>query len=199
MNVIALRDMSEGEEVFLDYGPEWNRAYNDYRIKWEMSKQGRPWPLKAEDMRRVYRKRPLETRETLPTHMYPPNVATACFLRTEEMADGMPMVTTDGHHHPITQWIEPTTFDGYAGETLYIVDILDRREAPGFFYNYTLVARVSADRFEQVNQVPHDACTFVEKPYTSDISTPGAFRHPIGIIDSHFPQKWRNLRDRSRK
>jgi hypothetical protein len=42
--------------------------------------------------------------------------------------------------------------------------------------------------------VPHAACTFVDSPYASDIHTPGAFRHSIGILDSHFPQSWRDLR-----
>jgi hypothetical protein len=197
MKVVAIRDIKEGEEIFLDYGPEWTAAWKDYKIKWEMSKQGKPWPIKADDMKRKYKNQPLETRDTMlasNSARYPPNVATVCYIESVEIEDGKLMVSAD--HHEITQWVTPAKFHDYEGTQSYIVDVLERtRTKDHFFYNYTVLARVGEDRIEQVVNVPHAACTFVNMPYTGDTYTRGAFRHAIGIIDSHFPMAWGDLRE----
>jgi hypothetical protein len=181
MKVVALRDIAADEEILLDYGPDWEASWQDYRTKWETTKES-SHPLKAEDVRAFYKNRPLETVHTIQRNPYPPNMATACFLDTRERPDGQPMVDT-ATSFDITEWFEPATFEAYQGSRLFIVDVLDRQEAPGFFYNYTVNARVGDTKFEQAVNIPHTACTFVDKPYTSDIHTKGAFRHPIGIID----------------
>jgi hypothetical protein len=193
MKVVALRDIAEGEEVLLDYGHEWEAAWQDYRIKWEMSKEHQPHPLKAEDVKAFYQKRPLETSQTIRNHPYPPKMATACFLVTRERLDGQPMIDV-ATSFDITEWYEPASFENYKGGRLFAVDVLERNEAPGFFYNYTVNARVSATHLERVVNVPHAACTFVDSPYASDMHIRGAFRHSIGILDTHFPQSWRDLR-----
>jgi hypothetical protein len=196
MKVVALRDIQKGEEIFLDYGQEWQDAWNRHYDKWTQTHQQKPqpsWPLKAEDMRQTYLNKPFETRGTSGKHPYPPTVGTACFIKTRDFPDGKPMVAKNTQY-PITHWVAPATRSQYNGEQLFICDILSRTPAPGHFFNYTLLARVSLDHVEQVEQVPHAACIFVDKPYTSDMFTPDAFRHKIGIIDHHFPQQWRDLR-----
>jgi hypothetical protein len=45
------------------HGPEWEAAWQDYRIKSEMSKEHQPHPLKAEDAKAFYQKRPLKWSE----------------------------------------------------------------------------------------------------------------------------------------
>jgi hypothetical protein len=42
-------------------------------------------------------------------------------------------------------------------------------------------------------ELPREAIRFVDRPYTSDIHLPNAFRHPIGIPDELFPDAWKNL------
>jgi hypothetical protein len=198
MKVVALRDIAKGEEIFLDYGQEWQDAWNAHYDKWshththKHTHTQKPWPLKAEDMKRAYQNKPLETRETSLNNPYPSTVGTACFVKAKDFPDGFPMVSKE--HYSITQWYEPATWDQYNGDQLFIVDIISRTPAPSHYFNYTLLARVGPDHIEQVENVPHAACTFVDKPYSSDVFAPDAFRHSIGIIDSHFPQQWRDLR-----
>jgi hypothetical protein len=188
---VAQRDIQEGEELFLDYGPTWEAAWQDYQRQWEQSLAQRAHPWQSEDAKEQYRHQPLETAATIRPNSYPRHIATACFLQTRDRPDGVPM--RDGQLD-ITEWAGPATLDRYQGNRLFVVDVVDRYEAPGFFYNYTVNARVAVDRLEQVVNVPHAACTFVNSPYTSDMHMPGAFRHAIGIIDSHFPQMWRDKR-----
>jgi hypothetical protein len=193
MKVVALRDIAKGEEIFLDYGQEWQDAWNTHYDKWTQTYKHKPsWPHKAEDMRHAYQNKPLETRDTSLKNPYPPTVGTACFIKTQDFPDGKPMVSKD--HYNIMNWAAPATLDQYNGDQLLIVDILSRTPAPSHYFNYTLLARVGPDHVEQVENVPHAACTFVDKPYTSDTFAPDAFRHSIGIMDNHFPQHWRDLR-----
>ena len=196
MKVVALREIATDEEILLDYGPEWEEAWQRHRIQSEESSvQKGSYPLTAEDLRLSYKHKPFETRHTMDRNPYPVNTATACFLTTRGRPDGQPMFDALTSF-AINEWVGPASFDAYKGARLFVVDVLDRKAAPdgGFFYNYTVNARVSATQFEQVVNVPHAACTFVDRPYTSKIHTKEAFRHPIGIMDTHFPQAWRDLR-----
>jgi hypothetical protein len=102
----------------------------------------------------------------------------------------------------ISQFLGPATPSEVAGHSLNICDLMDRIEYVEPFdgiskYNYTVHTRKSKDSSTiiEVRMVPHYAITFVDRPYTSDIHTPGAFRRWIGIEDQRFPQSWRNARN----
>jgi hypothetical protein len=193
MKVVARTDIKEGDEITLNYGPDWQKAWNQYEKEWRKSKEGKSHPLKADDLKVLYKSKPFETDKTLNSNPYPENVQVACFLVTQSRPDGTVMIHQT-HGWEITDFKDPSSYDKYDGGSLYKVTILERKEAPGFFYNYTVIGHIGAETEEEVRDVPHSACTFVDSPYTSDIHIPGAFRHPIGIIDSHFPISWKNLR-----
>lgn len=202
MRVVASRDIQEGEEVFLDYGPDWARAWHAYSSKWVATYQNNnnnnssTWPFKAMDMNELYLHTPFETNETLQSSSspYPSGVATACFLETQEPEDGTPKKNAYGFE--IASFLGPTRLEEYTGGILYQCHVQDRVATnDSFFYNYTVWAiSAKGEATTEVRNVPHAAITFVDQPYTSDIHTPGAFRHWIGIIDQHFPQMWRDKR-----
>lgn len=196
MKIVADRDIRKGEEITLDYGNSWQDAWESYTEEWEKSKAGRPHPLKAQDLKSMYRDKPLETVETLKENPYPDNVNVACYLQTWHRPDGTQM-KHQVHGWDILQFSEPRRYENYDGHDLVIIsEILDRKDAPGFFFNYTVRVGIGgAEEVEEVMDVPHAACTFVDQPYSSDIFIQGAFRHPIGIPDSVFPMSWRNLID----
>jgi len=202
MKVVATRDISEGEEITLDYGNSWETAWNAYEKSWKENKEGKPHPLKAEDLRIIYKNKPLETPETIGENPYPDDILTACFLSTIERRDGTQMVDQDSGTD-IKQFAMPSRYEDYDSKSLYVVDVLNRNEAPGYFFNYTVRAMFlgaqnededDEDAFADVVDVPHAACTFFDSQYSSDIHMPGAFRHPIGMPQSEFPISWRNLR-----
>jgi hypothetical protein len=194
MKFVARRNIKEGEEITLDYGNEWEKAWDDYAEEWKLSKAGKPYPLKADDMKVKYKNKPFETVQTLTDDPYPDSVKIACFLNTAPRPDGTPMIHQE-HGWDISTFDDPRSFEKFDGQELYKVTILDRKEAPGFFYNYTVRAEHGDEDkvFADVLDVPHAACTFVDDPYTSDIHIYGAFRHYIGIPDKIFPENWRNM------
>jgi hypothetical protein len=190
MKVVATKQIEPDDEIFLDYGPLWEAAWQEYQSSWEQNKDQSRHPLKAIDVAKQYETRPFQTAQTILQNPYPRDVATACYLKKlERRPDGKPMFDAAAKAE-ILEWSSPSMYEDYRGDTLFIVDVLDRKLAPDFFYNYTVKTHSDI-----IVGVPHSACTFIDQPYKSDMHIHGAFRHSIGIIDSHFPQKWRDLRD----
>jgi hypothetical protein len=194
MKVVAKRDIREGEEITINYGKSWQTAWDAYESNWKVTKEKKPHPLKADDLRRMYKNKPLETVEILEQNPYPEDVFAACFLYTMDLPDGTQM-THQEFGTEINQFMSPNRYEDYDAGSLYYVDVLDRIEAPGFFYNYTVRASLGAEvnDFADVKHVPHYACTFFDREYTSDIHLDGAFRHPVGMPDSMIPLAWRNI------
>ena len=194
MKVVAKRDIAEGEEITIDYGKSWQNAWDAYESNWKETKEGKPHPLKADDLRRMYKNKPLETIETTGENPYPKDVFSACFLDTTDRPDGTQM-TNQEYGTQINQFLSPNRYEEYKGNSLFFVEMLDRVEAPGFFYNYTARASLGPGPkdWAEVMDVPHSACTFFDREYTSDIHLDGAFRHPVGMPDSMIPLIWRNI------
>jgi len=196
LKIVAARDIGVGEEITINYGNSWQKAWDSYEEKWKETKEGKPHPLKAEDLRKMYKNKPFETPETLEENPYPDDILTFCFLITTDKPDGTQM-TNQEFGTEINLFDAPTAYEEYDSKSLYSVEILDRKEAPGFFYNYTVRASLGDedDQFADVVDVPHNACNFfLDAPYSSDILQPDAFRHPIGMPESQIPVSWRNLR-----
>lgn len=189
MEVYATKDISEGDEVTIDYGAEWSMAWEEHMKAFDPTKE---WQLKAVDLKPLYKDHPYKTTMELEADPYPQGVTTSCFILSETMTDGKPKVNSQGNER--TLWIGPKEHKGYVGSAFYSCNILERSDdSDGDLFKYTVLVSVSGNTVEVVG-VPHNAITFVDSPYSSDTFTPGAFRHWIGIPDVIFPQAWRDLR-----
>jgi len=188
LEIYALQDIEQGEEVFIDYGPHWEKAWKEHMRHYQESDS---WPLRADDLKEEYRKKPFKTPEEFESDPYPEGTRTACFVETDEMTDGQLKVNDDDVD--IALFSGPTSFEDYTGTQLAFCEVIDRKESDDFFYNYTIL--VSSDSvLTEIVDLPHAALTFLDLPYTSDIHDKNAFRHPIGIPDVIFPQAWRDKR-----
>ena len=190
LELVALRDIAVGEEIFIDYGPDWSDAWTDYTSRASMAQPGATWPLKAEDLRQVFDHKPFPVRVTDENNPYPSGVVTACFMTLDQMPDGVPHYNAAGED--LYQWKGDAS--NVKGADLTYCDLIDRTETPEGSWNYTVRTRYQEDTFIEVLHVPHDAVTVVDLPYHSDIHHPEAFRFPIGIPDEIWPQHWRDLR-----
>lgn len=195
MELIAIIPIAEGDEIFIDYGKDWETMWGDYKEAFETSYADGKWPLKAREKMVEFKDKPFPVDVKQNANPYPKGVATACFIESTEVEDGTPK--TSEHDDDIVQWINPTSFAKYKGHNMFACDLMERTEllTDGNMYNYTVLAR-QQDTMEAllVKGVPHAAVTLVDLPYTSDMHTPGAFRQWIGIQDAQLPQAWRNLR-----
>ena len=190
MEFISTRDISEGEEIFLDYGDEWEAAWQLHISQWK--------PVPNADMYRsaaelngdnVTRIRTVF--EEIEHRSYPESVQTKCdssfYSYPVETVEHYKNGTID-HYLLVTDSplyhcsILRSRMDDDTGDYLYGVHMFDQTKN-GTTSTYSLV-----------EDVPRAGIQFVDKPYTSDVFLPNAFRHDMRIPDDIFPDAWRNLR-----
>jgi hypothetical protein len=192
MQFTALRDVSKGEEIVMDYGLGWEDSWNEYH---KMNDWTRDWPLRAIDVQQTHLTKPYPAVKS-DASPYPDGIATACFLLTDEVEDSTPKKTEQGY--TILRWIGPATYEAYQGRDLDYCEVVSRTGDDGDLSSlqYTVLTSLEDNKDEtvQVIGVPHSAIVLVNRPYESDIHTKGAFRRWISIRDELIPQVWR-MRD----
>jgi len=188
LDVVALRDIQPNEELFLDYGEDWDRAWKEHVQKWKPSPDAMSYTYPA-DMDET---QPLRTVKEQETNPYPSNLATMCS-------------TPDWSRRPNNRtidWYEVNDWPWWQGMTY--CNILEREKGPTGNPVYT-VELLFKSRLEQLvhdpskprsemyidQKVPRKAIRFIEKPYMDDEHILNAFRHPIGMPDELFPEHWK--------
>jgi len=198
IEIVALRDIQEGEEIFIDYGNDWQTAWDKHTNHWnERLAAGdipKDWPLRALDLNEEYKNKVFKNTEERENDPYPDNVMLKCFLqvsadKTDEKID----------EKPVREWAEPPmgTFDSDTLEDCVIKEYIkvEDGKSGAMPYNYT-VALVKDSDTTMIRNVPHRAFVFVDKPGTGDQFVADAFRHYIAIPDEIFPRgPWRDLTD----
>lgn len=191
MELIATRDIQAGEEIFLDYGDDWEAAWNEHMQNWKPLETAKNYVAAAQlnaepTIRSIF--------EELENPLYPDNVELKCDTAFKDFAAECKKAKKSGTleeylwHADMHWWhceVLQKRIDKKTGETLYTVHMFERVPQG----NQT--ATVNSIR---VKDIPRQAFHFVDLPYTSDIFLPNAFRHHIGIADELFPHAWRNLR-----
>eukprot|EP00522_Entomoneis_paludosa_P006884 CAMPEP_0172439204 /NCGR_PEP_ID=MMETSP1065-20121228/265_1 /TAXON_ID=265537 /ORGANISM="Amphiprora paludosa, Strain CCMP125" /LENGTH=625 /DNA_ID=CAMNT_0013187853 /DNA_START=20 /DNA_END=1897 /DNA_ORIENTATION=- len=195
LEIEASEDIKKGDEIFIDYGPEWVEAWEKYESMWEAKYKDKEWPLKAEDVRLTFKDKPYPVAREEGTDVIPAGVEIACYVKTTTVPDGTVAQTEDGQD--IWMWDGPREYSDYSGSLLTMCDLLDRHDDGFGSFNYTVTTKTRSNGqifVSQVKEVPHVAVTVIDSPYTSDIHMKDAFRHYIGLPDEIFPQNWRDLR-----
>lgn len=166
---IALRDIQEGEEVFMDYGDEWQAAWDQHVANWQ-----RPPDAETYVHSTKYKIDLLKTPSERKDDPYPPNLETVC-------AESYRVQGTKYVHVPVLRnW------------KVYVpCEVVDRTTAGKY------VVKLLGDSTITIYNVPYDgkALVLVDKAYSQDWHLPQAFRHKIGIPDDIFPEVWKNLKE----
>lgn len=181
LDFIALRDIEEGEEIFINYGENWQQSWEHHKKHWKSPTSY----IDAEE----YNDNDQLVR-TVSENPYPHNVMTICYL-------------------PKYKWLDldredtPEAFNWEHGNNLmrYMdnarpCDIIERDEASNSLYT----AKVKLSEEDEslsvlVRHIPRYAIEFVNRPYSSHQYFKGAFRHEIEIPDDIFPSAWLDLAD----
>ena len=172
LEVVALRDIEQGEELFIDYGTAWEEAWQSHVQKWRPVEGAESYVYPAE----MNPNEPIRTIEEQKSQPYPSNLATACFENNWEIEEGSPIEWTTPKW-----WPEGLTYchilkrerDDQIGSFIYEVSLGFRTDKPH---------DLDEKRFIDT-KVPQSAIMFVDLPYTSDMHLPNAFRHPIALPD----------------
>lgn len=213
--VVALRDIQPGEEVFIDYGIEWEQAWAEHVQNWNQPRSSSDekdfWisAKQANDMDSEISEAMIsgDLRATS-DHPY---LFTGCQYWAssqdehtifQKEADWMKL----GDEEILDLYADPSSnedaFGGYEvhrDHTYWPCSILKQSEDG----SKTYTVRIHQSPFEDeqpwerygvprlVTNYPRAAIHYFVKPNMSDQQLDGTFRHPIGIPDSMLPPQWK--------
>jgi hypothetical protein len=174
--MVALRNIEEGEEILLDYGAEWEAAWQKH-VKEYKAPEGEYISStilnKAETL-----KTPEEQRRS----PYPPNaqiMMEAAFVQSRDWQ-------SERWSRSRASLLEYKRM--VRGSKLLNCEILGRTNGL-----YTVRFRYGQEDHD-AEGIPREAFEFKDKPYAGDLHLPSAFRHAIRIPDKIFPEAWKNMR-----
>lgn len=189
--LVALRDIDPGEEIFLDYGEEWEQAWQEHIAKWHQHvKDDRGALANYTSARQLNadKRNPLYTEfDQIESRKYPSNVEIRCekvFLDDDIWEDFVANNTIDAYLRSHRDELLPCEImrvkliDGHLRYTVVMSEVDPEDDS------------LIVNHLEE--HLPREAIRFVDKPYTSDMFLLNAFRHDIRIPDEMFPQAWRN-------
>jgi len=192
MDIVATKDIKKGDEIFLDYGPEWQEAWDRHVQQWkdrlDLGDIRSEWPLRALEITPKYLDggAPYRIPSELQKKPYPSKVLLVAFIVMEDVPLGEKRRETDGT--PIRKWAGDSKA-AFQGEFMYTCTVLEREQVDGSYVYKLEIEHV--DEVFHIVGVPHRAIKFVDKPEQSDQFMPHVFRHKIGIPDSMFPEVWK--------
>jgi len=180
IELIAIRDIEEGEEIFVDYGDEWQVAWEQHVTHWKA-------PLESNYIYATEYNKNMEvlrTHQELATNPYPPNIRTTCFHEFDQTAR-VPVV-----------WRPMPGVQEY--KNLYPCHILDHNTETNSYTvliqsQESLLATNEIPPNYVVEEVPRSAIKLADILRSSDQHSPAAFRHEIRISDEIFPDTWKDL------
>lgn len=209
LEIVALRPLEEGEEVVMDYGRVWEEAMQEHLDSFDerAALQRQKNYLSAFAYRRqADTSQPLiRTLEQQETHPYPDNLATACRFTYSRKAEYFWQRDSASYQAAPNEQPPPLlAWDPSKEKCLRYCDVLSYNESSQT-YTAKIFARANgAEHVEAtmgcgnlptggvtVRDIPAEAVTVIDKPYTLDFQQPRVFRHYISTPDTLFPMTWR--------
>ena len=183
LEFVATKTILKDEEVFLDYGDAWEQAWQAHVQAWEPEEGAQDYVTK-EEYETSQEHLPWQTAFELMDNPFPPNVmlqSNYIFLLTDDWED----MTEEEIHEEI----DNEDYDWFECEITRRYGDKDN----GYLFA-AINLEYDAEPWNELTDLPHFAFRMRERPYTSDMFLPNAFRHEIHIPDEMFPQAWRNAR-----
>ena len=206
---MATRDIEPGEEVFIDYGKEWEAAWKKYVKEWKPPSDSDSF-VSALTFQKDFNV-PLRTiYEEEKDKQYPDNIVFYCrtsslFLPHE--VDGVLKPWGEGN------W-EYNWENFLVGVPMYPCKIISRSPEPwkdddgnlmGHGYSAILLTEdelvdvrdevwvqelIPSGEVHTIHNIPRIAVEVRDKMYTKNEFLDGSFRHPMMIPDDIFPEAW---------
>lgn len=189
---VAIRDIEEGEELFIDYGDLWQEAWDNHKRNYKVSDAY----IAAVKFNEMVEDVQLRTEEEQQHDPYPSNLQLRChraliFGKQKKGLDFRRYLWQAPDYGEscriLERFVEENTF-------WYTVEV----EVWDIHKDEENAKRETERQPETVTQiirtdVPRSAIRFFDVPQTTPIYAHDAFRHFIGIPEDLFPIGWRNL------
>jgi SET domain len=184
---IATRDIKEGEELFLDYGEDWERAWLRHTDKFRTDHSSPtsmvdPLYQSARQWNHANDESDIRTEAEQVLNLYPSHMELRCHQQSID-------VTPSSAVSAIRRSYKWTMRD--IGVRCHVLE----RSTINSTSWYTVCLDDDDHRSrvcERTRLVPRRALRFIDRPYTTDLHLKEAFRYPIGIPDELFPSAWKS-------
>ena len=193
MDVVAIRAIEPDEEVFIDYGREWEAAWEDHVDNWRSPCQ-------------------TGTRKLSMSGIVDMNNDKHNVSHHEWSIDHFVVCSRDGSSTDFeTIYISNTSKSLWKGKLVTNEYEGINIEDEGFMYatygnrrhpckirsradsNFDAILFFSSFAIEIHQNISEKNIEFIPKPYRSDMHLPASFRHEIQIPDDIFPSHWMDL------
>lgn len=206
---VATKDINQGEEIFLDYGDQWAKAWDEYASQWEANKRDYHYES-AIEYSNTHSMQVLKTPREQMNHPYPPNIMFTCSYPEswDDPPDGVTEVQRPYNPAEFNGCLLPCTIeDRYEGprdpdapedappEFLYRTKLLEVSNHTDISFDCLIVRDVEYEYFD----VPRSAIYVTDRPYTTDYFQPYAFRHEIQVPEGLYPDIWLEKKSRVRR
>ena len=203
--------------MFLDYGADWEEAWEKHTKNWKPSERPKDWITAVEANAETDRILPDFIAGDLRGSVEHPYLFTACQYRITKGDRKDPYASRNKKWQDLSddeilaKYAEKGDAFGYPNADLgygkhddtshWPCTVLLQEKEEG---RYTV--RIHQNPWEddmgwEKNDVPRilsgyhrSNIHYFVQPYQSDQQLPGAFRHPLGIPDDMFPDQWKNLK-----
>ena len=188
---VALRDIAKGEEIFMDYGREWETAWLAHLEKWKPVPKADLY-RSASDIQEPY----FRTVQELKDRPYPPNVATMCV--ESYSGSGIDIEMDSNLERPTFKWTPPLKRISDLPVRHFCV-VAERHAHEGGRYTYTVDLKIregSSNKWIRIIDVPDVGIGLYDLAFSRDWHMPNSFRHYIQIPDDLLPDAWKNNLDK---
>lgn len=194
LEIVATRDIEPGEEIFLNYGANWDAAWKKHKAGWKpVSHEHYKYPYLL-DKELKYSELITES-DDRSTNQYPSNVQTSCFYSYgDHVQDAGDSTSTS----PMIWHLTPNTAKTQSGRPCRLLS-KERDEQGALWYTTEMLNWGDAQGPDHVpkghivTHIPRNAIALNSKQYTSDMHLPNAFRHMIEIANEIVPNQRMDL------
>ena len=187
LDYIALRDITQGEEITIDYGIEWETAWQEHVRRFDTPRKGYKPSYELNEIIDL----------KIPTIFEPieaqfQGVTTFCrsyFFPERHKFTPHKFGTSEDDDTSIERHYTCRVLMRHDDDNMYTVEIFHResRMAESDFYE----SHFDTPEYVLFN-VPRDAIFFRDMRYSRDHHQPWVFRHEMRLPDDIFPEVWKN-------
>jgi hypothetical protein len=194
VDYVALRDIEPGEEIFLDYGGDWEKAWEAHVQDWKPPESSEHYTSAAE-YKRANPDELIRTVEEQEENPYPDNLVTACLFQ-ENLDEYNEYQARDGYDAEK----EAIYWNSENEGCLRPCKIMGREVVNGKYLYAVQVEDIANELYPDYCELPPNPPTvlrtparvvrLVDKAYTSDQQLTSTFRHEVGVPGDMYPEHW---------
>jgi hypothetical protein len=184
---VALRDIQEGEEVVMDYGDDWQHAWDNHVAHWE-SPADAETHVHSSDYPKL---QPLTTsseRNSDSNAAYPPNLITLCVESYRQEGSRYVFVPA------LRQTEERVHCEVVDRSTTTTTSPTSPSSSGDYEYTVQMTLPNSGQRITVHGVTRPQGIDLFDKVFSQDWHLPQAFRHNLYVPEDVFPESWKNLK-----